>query len=104
MTRNKYSRKHYKYVDYDVVSKIIGKKLRDVRESKDMTINMISRSCQINRNTISRIENGSAGAELQNVIKLAVALDIPLHELFSEVDYFCSKGVLFNGKDERALG
>lgn len=103
MTRNKFTKQHYQYVDYDIMSKIIGRKLQTVRIAKDMTINMISLSAKINRNTISRIENGSAGAEMQNVMKLAIALDIPLKELFSEVDFFCTNGMLFNGKDDTAF-
>ncbi len=103
MTRNKFTRAHYKYVDFDIMSKIIGKRLQDIRNAKDMTINMVSLTAGINRNTIRRIENGSSGAELQNIFKLAIALDIPLKELFSEVDFFCVSGMLFNDRNEAAF-
>lgn len=105
MTRNRWIKKNYKYVDYELMSKILGKTIKDFREAKGVTINMVSHYSGVNRNTIRRLENGECekGVMLQNLVKIAVALDISMKDMVAEVDYFCNHGVLSNGMDENSL-
>lgn len=105
MTRNRFTKKNYRFVDYDVMSKIIGKKLKEVRLAKGFTINAVSNYSGVNRNTIRRLENGECenGVMLNNLLRIAVTLDISMSDLFFEVDYFCNYGCLQNGHDESFL-
>lgn len=106
MTRNRWTKRNYMYVDYDVMTKILGKTIRDSRKAKGVSINMVSHHSGVNRNTIRRLENGECekgGVMLNNLIKIAVALDMPMQDLFAGIDYFCTNGVLSDGMDEAAL-
>lgn len=105
MTRNKFMKQNYKFVDYEVMVRLVGKRLAEEKIEKGMTINMLSITSGVNRNTIRRIENGEgkSGIMLKNIMKLACALDLPLQELFAECDYFCNFGKCFNGQDETAF-
>lgn len=105
MTRNRFAKKNYKFVDFDVMARIIGRKIKEVREAKGITINAVSSYSGVNRNTIRRLENGECekGVMLNNLFRIAATLDISMSDAFSEVDYFCNYGVLSNGLDETFL-
>lgn len=105
MTRNRWTKKNYQYVDYEIMCKILGKTIRKFRERKGVTINMVSRYSGVNRNTIRRLENGESvkGIMLHNLMRIAVTLDISMKDLVADIDYFCIHGVLSNGMDESSL-
>lgn len=100
MTRNKFTKKNYKYVDHTVMGKIIGRKLLTARLTKGLSQMALSYSSGVNKNTIAALEKGIMTAKTDNLMKIVVALDISFVELYSEVDYCCQTGKLFQGTVE----
>ncbi|MEC3906729.1 helix-turn-helix transcriptional regulator [Tamlana sp. 2201CG12-4] len=69
---------------------LFGDNLKKLRESKGLsqfelasTMNDIASNSKIDKTTISRIENGRTNVTLSTIIKLALALEVELNELFS---------------------
>lgn len=104
MTRNKFTKKNYKYVDYEVIGKIIGRKLLTARVTKGISQMALSYSSGVNKNTIAALEKGIMTAKTDNLMKIVIALDISFMELFSEVDCCCQTGKLFQGTIEDLVG
>lgn len=61
-----------------------GKRLRELRESKELSQLDLELRSGINRTEISRIENGQKNIEFFTMIKLAEALGVKLSELFND--------------------
>lgn len=100
MTRNKFTRKNYLYVDNEIIGKIIGGIISQRRRERGISSRQLSLHSGVNVNTVIRIEKGYFNSYLENLFKLAVTLDIPMCELWFEVDHFCKYGCLSNGKTE----
>jgi transcriptional regulator with XRE-family HTH domain len=63
---------------------IIGEKLKELRESKQLSQGDIERRAGLRRCYISRVENGHTVPSLDTLEKLARALEIPLYRLFTD--------------------
>jgi transcriptional regulator with XRE-family HTH domain len=61
---------------------IIGERIRELREQKDMSQEEIQRRTGLLRCHISRVENGRTVPGIQTLEKMARALDVPLYRLF----------------------
>jgi transcriptional regulator with XRE-family HTH domain len=61
---------------------VIGERLRDLREMKDMSQGEIEKRTGLLRCYISRVENGHTIPAIETLEKLARALEIPLYQLF----------------------
>ncbi|RYD56875.1 MAG: XRE family transcriptional regulator [Sphingobacteriales bacterium] len=61
-----------------------GKRLRQIREEKNLSQLDIELQSGINRTEISRIENGQKNIEFYTIIKLSEALGIKLSTLFTD--------------------
>jgi HTH-type transcriptional regulator, competence development regulator len=61
-----------------------GKKVNYWRKKKGLSQLDMEIASGINRTEISRIENGLKNIEFLTIVKLAIALDIRLHELFNK--------------------
>ena len=61
-----------------------GKKLRDLRKSRGLSQLDIEISSGVNRTEISKIENGLKNIEFITIVKLAIALDVELSDLFKK--------------------
>ena len=66
-----------------------GRNLKKIRESKNLTqfdlataMNNLMLESNIEKTTISRIENGRTNITLSTAIKISIALEIELKELF----------------------
>lgn len=66
-----------------------GQNLKSIREKKNMTqfdlatsMNDLNHQSNIEKTTISRIENGRTNITLSTAIKLSLALDVDLKNLF----------------------
>lgn len=103
MTRNKFTKKNYRYVDNEIIGKIIGSVIRQKRIEKEVSSRQLSLHSGVNVNTVIRIEKGYFNFYLENLFKIAVALDISMSELWFEVDHFCRYGCLSDGKTEMIL-
>lgn len=100
MTRNKFTKKNYCYVDNVIISKILANVIRQKRLDLGISSRQLSLHSGVNRNTVIRIEKSCYNIYLENLLKIAVTLDIPMCELWFEVDHFCKYGCLSNGKTE----
>jgi transcriptional regulator with XRE-family HTH domain len=65
---------------------IIGKRLRQIREQKNLSQGDIERKTGLLRSYISRIENGHAVPAIETLKKLAKGLEVPLYQLFYDAE------------------
>lgn len=68
------------------LSILIGKKLRDLRVDKQLTIEQVALECGIEYSQLSRIERGKINTSIYHIYSIARALNIPLAELFKEIE------------------
>ena len=62
----------------------IGERLRELRESKDLSQGEIEKRTGLLRCYISRVENGHTVPAIETLEKLARALEVPMYQLFYE--------------------
>jgi len=65
---------------------IIGRRIRQLREERNLSQADIEERTGLLRVYISRVENGHTIPSLETLERLAAALEIPLHQLFYEGD------------------
>src|SRR5258707_3840513 len=63
---------------------VIGDRLRELRESKDLSQGDIEKRTGLFRCYISRIENGHSVPAVSTLEKMARALEVPMYKLFHE--------------------
>lgn len=75
--------------EIEFYKKKFGSNLKKIRESKNMTqidlatsMNNLSSNSNLEKTSISRIENGRTNITLVTAIKLSLALNIKLKDLF----------------------
>lgn len=61
---------------------LIGQKLRDIRESKNLSQGDIEERTGLRRSYTSRVENGHNVPSVETLEKYARALEMPLYQLF----------------------
>lgn len=96
---------------------IIGDRLRELREGKNLSQGDIEKRTGLLRCYISRVENGHTVPAIETLEKLARALEIPLYQLFYEGEEPPPAPIFFpkgraeadigwgsTGKDARMLG
>lgn len=75
---------------------LIGKYLRSIRLKKGLSQAKLEKISEVSASTISNIETGSQGAayhvSLQNIIKIAHALDLNFIQLLSKSGFLLSIG------------
>ena len=76
----------------------IGKKLRQLRESKGFSQGVIEKRTGLLRCYTSRVENGHTVPSYETLLKLASALEVPMYRLF--VDEVNHKELKFLVKNE----
>ena len=59
-----------------------GMRLRELRQTKGMSQLDLASRLNSDKTTLSRIENGRTNVTLITAIKLSVAMETPLYELF----------------------
>jgi len=77
---------------------MIGKKIRNIRKNKNMTIVELSEKINVTSGYISQIERDLISPSLAVLKRLSDALDVPLSVLFSEES---SNDVITIPKEER---
>jgi transcriptional regulator with XRE-family HTH domain len=65
---------------------IIGKKLKQIRESKNLSQGDVEKKTGLRSAYTSRVENGHTTPSIETLEKYATAFDIHLYELFYESD------------------
>jgi len=63
---------------------IIGERLRDLREEKNLSQGDIEKRTGLLRCYISRVENGHTVPAIETLEKLARAMEIPMYRIFTE--------------------
>lgn len=63
---------------------VIGERLRELREEKNLSQGDIEHKTGLLRCYISRVENGHTTPAIETLEKLARAMDVPLYQLFTE--------------------
>jgi transcriptional regulator with XRE-family HTH domain len=61
---------------------VIGERLRELREGKNLSQGDIENRCGLLRCYISRVENGHTVPSVETLEKLARAMEVPLYQLF----------------------
>jgi len=65
----------------DNICKKFGERVKKLREAKNLSLNMLAYENDINKSTLSRIENGLVDPKLSTIHKIAEGLEIPIDEL-----------------------
>lgn len=55
-----------------------GKRLRELREAKGMTQEALAHEADLDRSYVSSVERGERNISLENIERLALALDVKL--------------------------
>lgn len=63
---------------------VIGNRLRELRESKDLSQGDIEKRTGLLRCYISRVENGHTVPAIETLEKMARALEVPMYRLFHD--------------------
>ncbi|WP_152657088.1 helix-turn-helix domain-containing protein [Oceanobacillus sp. CFH 90083] len=63
----------------------IGKRIRNLRLSKDLSVNGLAKKAYISRSYLSDIENGRTAPSLDKLTVICDVLDISLSEFFGDV-------------------
>lgn len=63
--------------------KNIGKRIKELREERNLEQQDLGGMCNLNNSALSRIESGRINSTVSTLNKIAVALKVPLKELFS---------------------
>jgi len=63
---------------------IIGERLRELRESKNLSQGDVERRTGLLRCYISRVENGHTVPSIETLERCAMALEVPVYKLFYE--------------------
>ena len=62
----------------------VGVKIRNYREMKNLTIEELALKIRVGTKTLKSYENGENIPNLQTVLKISTALDVPASELLDE--------------------
>lgn len=62
---------------------IVGKRLRDLRIRRGLTLRALAECSGLNVNTLSLIENGKSSPSVSTLQLLAIALDVPIASFFA---------------------
>lgn len=60
---------------------VVGKRIRILRLTRELTQDDLAAAAGISRSFVSLIEHGAKGIDVVRLLRIARALDVPLHEL-----------------------
>jgi transcriptional regulator with XRE-family HTH domain len=83
---------------------VIGDRLRELRDSKELSQGDIEKRTGLLRCYISRVENGHTVPAIETLEKLARALEVPMYQLFHEGEAASSIRNLKLPKDSEEWG
>ncbi len=61
----------------------IGQRLRELRKQKGLSQEKFSFECELDRTYIASIEQGKRNVSIENIEKIAKALDMSVYEFFN---------------------
>ena len=65
----------------------IGLRIKELRETKDMSQKDLSYTADLDRSYIASIENGQRNVSIVNIEKIASALGVTLKEFFNDGEF-----------------
>ena len=68
-------------LEYDETARRICAKFQEIRESQELSKNVVSEKSGLSRSAIMRIEKGERVPSLNTLLRLAKALDVRLSEV-----------------------
>lgn len=68
-------------VDPDVFLRVVGKRIRILRLTREMTQDELAAAAGISRSFVSLVEHGAKGIDVVRLMRIAAALDVPLPDL-----------------------
>src|SRR5260221_469322 len=71
---------------------VIGNRLRELRESKELSQGDIEKRTGLLRCYISRVENGHTVPAIETLEKMARALEVPMYRLFHDGEVPAGRG------------
>ncbi len=83
---------------------MIGNRLKDLRESKELSQGDIEKRTGLLRCYISRVENGHTVPAIETLEKMARALEVPMYRLFHDGEVPTSLSKLKPPKDDNEFG
>jgi len=78
---------------------VLGVKIREIRNQRGWTLQMLEGKSKIDLNTLSMIENGKTSPSIYILQRLAKALDVPIVAFFESVE--STKPIIFTAHDKR---
>ena len=80
----------------DISNSAIGSRIREVRKIKGLTLEQLAERAEISANFLWEIEQGRKGMKVQNLAKLAAALDVSADFLLFGIRENAADGKLSN--------
>ena len=80
-----YSKKNHNMTD---TNKNIGKRIREIRKNKNLSIEEMSEKLKISYSTYQRIENGETSSWTSHIEIISSILEVPIEELILDKDKF----------------
>ena len=72
-----------KYLRDDKALKLIGKRIKELRNKQKLAQSQLAFDADIPRNQLIRIEKGEVNTGISTLVAIARALDVPLRDLFN---------------------
>ena len=63
---------------YDPAEVLVGRKLRELRNRKGLSLRALADRSGLNVNTLSLVENGKSSPSVSTLQQLALALEVPI--------------------------
>jgi transcriptional regulator with XRE-family HTH domain len=77
----------------------VGQRLRDLRQRRGLTQRALAQACDLSANAIGLIERGESSPSVSTLHRLALALEVPIAELFTETE---DQAVVLTKKSQRS--
>lgn len=84
--------------DADALAVAVGKEVRSLRLSLNMTANMLAQAAGLSNGMLSKIEGGTATPSFTTLLSLAGALKVPVARLFASHDQRADYSLVRAGK------
>ena len=69
-------------IDKDDFIKLVGQRIRQIRQNKNMTIEELALEAELEYKQLSRIELGKINTSIYQIYKISDTLSVPLTEIF----------------------
>lgn len=68
----------------DLLCREIGLRIKEIRRSKNMQQQDLAASCNFEKSNMARIESGRVNVTIGTLLKIALALDVPVLNLIPD--------------------